>query len=190
MKQVVRHPVVGEVTLSQTGRARRVSITVKPSGEVRLSFPERVSARKALSFLEERVGWIEAARERIAHRMAGVPVLTPEQQVVRREQLRRVAKEYLPGRVAELAAATGLDCRSVTIRATRSKWGSCSARGDLSLSLYLMALPEHLRDYVIVHELAHTVHHNHSARFHALVDRLLGGREKELRRELRGYRTV
>ena len=50
-----------------------------------------------------------------------------------------------------------------------------------------MRLPEHLRDYVILHELCHTVHHNHSAAFHNLCDRCLGGNEKILRRELRRY---
>ena len=52
----------------------------------------------------------------------------------------------------------------------------------------MMLLPPHLRDYVIIHELCHTVHHNHSPRFHALVDRLTGGRERELDKELKGYR--
>ena len=79
--------------------------------------------------------------------------------------------------------------RSVTIRATRSKWGSCNGRNDLSLSLYLMTLPEHLRDFVILHELCHTVHHDHSPRFHALLDRLVGGKEKLLNKELRSYRA-
>lgn len=77
----------------------------------------------------------------------------------------------------------------VTIRASRSKWASCSARNDLSLSLFMMLLPEHLRDFVIVHELCHTVHKNHSREFHALVDSLVGGREKELTRELRRHST-
>jgi len=72
-------------------------------------------------------------------------------------------------------------------RASRTKWGSCSGRNHISLSLFLMTLPEHLRDYVIVHELCHTVHHDHSPRFHALVDRLVGGREKALNRELRAF---
>ena len=67
--------------------------------------------------------------------------------------MRREAMVVLPSRVAELAVRTGLQYRSVTIRATRSKWGSCNGRNDLSLSLYLMTLPEHLRDFVILHEL-------------------------------------
>ncbi len=78
----------------------------------------------------------------------------------------------------------------VTIRAARTKWGSCTGRNDISLSLYLMTLPEHLRDFVIIHELCHTVHHDHSPRFHALVDRLTGGREKALARELKNYGII
>ena len=98
-----------------------------------------------------------------------------------------MAKASLPQRVAYLAAKHSLHYGRVTIRATRSKWGSCTAEGNISLSLYLMTLPEHLRDYIIIHELCHTVHHNHSPRFHALVDKLTEGRERELAKELRQY---
>ena len=98
-----------------------------------------------------------------------------------------MAKASLPQRVAYLAAKHSLHYGRVTIRATRSKWGSCTAEGNISLSLYLMTLPEHLRDYVIIHELCHTVHHNHSPRFHALVNQLTDGRERELAKELRQY---
>ena len=86
-----------------------------------------------------------------------------------------------------LSQLTGLKYAKLTIRASRTKWGSCSGRNTISLSLFLMTLPEHLRDYVIVHELCHTVHHNHSPRFHALVDRMVGGNEKALNRELRAF---
>lgn len=84
----------------------------------------------------------------------------------------------LPERVATIADRLGMRYGRVTIRASRSKWASCSARNDLSLSLFMMLLPEHLRDFVIVHELCHTVHKNHSREFHALVDSPVGGREK------------
>lgn len=115
------------------------------------------------------------------------------QQAVRKgitEAMRREAREILPPMTESVSRRTGLPFRSVTVRAMSSKWGSCSSRNDLSLSVYLMALPDHLIEYVIVHELCHTVHHDHSLQFHALVDKLLGGRKKELNRELKNYRPL
>lgn len=184
----IQHPVVGEILLSPSSRARRVSISVRVSGEVRLSYPARMPAKRALGFLDEKCDWILAARERMARRRAMLPPqLPPEEQKTRIEELRRAAKADLPGRMVRLTEATGLRCEKLTIRASRTKWGSCSGQNHISLSLYLMTLPEVLRDFVILHELCHTVHHNHSPRFHALLDRLTGGREKELSRELRRY---
>ncbi len=188
MTSVYAHPRLGEVTLSRTLRARRVSISVRATGVVRLSFPYGVSQKRALEFLEQKAGWIEAARERLARKRAAMPPqLPPAEQKARIEELRRAAKADLPGRIARLSEATGLKYEKLSIRASRTKWGSCSGRNHISLSLFLMTLPEHLRDYVIVHELCHTVHHNHSPRFHALVDRLVGGREKALNKELRAF---
>ena len=106
------------------------------------------------------------------------------------EALRREARELLPPMVEAASCRTGLDYRSITIRATRSKWGSCSSRNDLSLSVYLILLPDHLIEYIIIHELCHTVHRNHSAAFHSLVDHHLGGHEKELNRELKQYHPL
>lgn len=188
MTSVYAHPRLGEVTLSRTLRARRISISVRATGVVRLSFPYGVSQKRALEFLEQKVGWIEAARERLARKRAAMPPqLPPAEQKARIEELRRAAKADLPDRIARLSEATGLKYEKLSIRASRTKWGSCSGRNHISLSLFLMTLPEHLRDYVIIHELCHTVHHNHSPRFHALVDRLVGGREKALNKELRAF---
>lgn len=188
MTSVYAHPRLGEVTLSRTLRARRVSISVRATGAVRLSFPYGVSQKRALEFLEQKAGWIEAARERLARKRAAMPPqLPPAEQKARIEELRRAAKADLPGRIARLSEATGLKYEKLSIRASRTKWGSCSGRNHISLSLFLMTLPEHLRDYVIIHELCHTVHHNHSPRFHALVDRLVGGHEKALNKELRAF---
>lgn len=188
MTSVYVHPRLGEVTLSQTLRARRISISVRATGVVRLSFPYGVSQKRALAFLEQKAGWIEAACERLSRKRAALPEqLPPAEAKARIEELRRAAKADLPVRIERIAAQTGLKYAKLTIRASRTKWGSCSGRNHISLSLFLMTLPEHLRDYVIVHELCHTVHHNHSPRFHALVDQLVGGREKPLNRELRGF---
>ena len=178
----MRHPVLGDIILSRSVRARRISLTVRPSGEVRLSFPTYVSERRAIAFLEAKAEWVASARRRFAARPKP-PVPTKEEV----ERLRAEAKASLPPRLEMLARRFGLRYGKVTVRAARSKWGSCSWRNDISLSLYLMTLPEHLRDYVMIHELCHTVHHDHSPRFHALVDRLTEGKEKLLARELRSY---
>lgn len=182
-KSLYHHPLLGEVALVCSWRARRVVISVRPSGEVRLTYPRMVGKARALEFLESRVEWVEQSRRRLAERAVHQPEYTPDQI----EQMRREAKKVLPERVALLAERFGFKYGRVSIRASRSKWGSCSGENNISLSLFLMTLPEHLRDYVIIHELCHTVHHNHSASFHALVDRSLGGAEKSLQRELRQH---
>jgi len=159
MITTVEHPRLGEVVLSQSRRARRISISVRGTGRVRLSFPCGVSARRAM----------------------------PAAEKARVEELRRAAKADLPDRIGRLSRITGLKYNKLTIRASRTKWGSCTGTNNISLSLFLMTLPEHLRDFVIVHELCHTVHHAHSPKFHALVDRLVGGNEKALNRELKAF---
>ena len=188
MIATVVHPRLGEVTLAQTSRARRIAVSVRGSGVVRVSFPRWVSQRRALAFLDEKASWVEQARVRLAARQAAVaPPLPPEEEKARIEELRRAAKADLPARIERLSQQTGLRYGKVAVRAARTKWGSCSGRGNISLSLFLMLLPEHLRDFVIIHELCHTVHHDHSPRFHALVDRMVGGREQALNRELRTF---
>ncbi len=181
------HPRLGPVEVVRSPRARRITLSVRASGTVRLSHPWHTARARALEFLDSRVEWVMAARERMARRQAALPRMSPEEERARIEELRRAAKADLPARTERIAAQLGLRYGRLTIRAARTKWGSCTSRNDLSLSLFLMTLPEHLRDYVIVHELCHTVHHDHSPQFHALVDRCVGGREKAPARELRGY---
>ena len=183
MKTIFEHPVLGAITLSQSLRARRISISVRPTGEVRLSYPRIVTTRCALAFLDSKVEWVENTRRRLAEKYSQRPMFTPDEI----EAMCAEAKRTLPPRVEYFARRFGFSYGRVTIRAARSKWGSCSGENNISLSLFLMTLPEHLRDYVIIHELCHTVHHDHSPRFHALVDSLTGGREKQLARELRSY---
>ena len=187
MESRLQHPRLGEITLSRTARARRISLSVKPSGAVRLSFPAGVPPRQALAFLESRIDWVETVRARLAERIAAAPPARTPEEI---EELRRHANAVLPPRVAELAELFGFRYGRITIRAARTKWGCCTSRNNLSLSLFLMTLPAHLRDFVLLHELCHTVHHDHSPRFHALVDRLTDGREKLLARELRSYHIV
>ncbi len=84
-------------------------------------------------------------------------------------QFARRAKIELPGRTWELAAETGAEVRHVTVRNQRSRWGSCSAGGTISLNWRLVQAPDSVRDYIIYHELMHLREMNHSDRFWARV---------------------
>jgi predicted metal-dependent hydrolase len=87
----------------------------------------------------------------------------------------RRARVELPARAWELAATTGVDVKHVTVRNQRSRWGSCSANGTISLNWRLVQTPESVRDYIICHELMHLREMNHSARFWARVEEVFPG---------------
>jgi predicted metal-dependent hydrolase len=100
--------------------------------------------------------------------------------------LKLQAEQLLPQRLALLSTKCGLDYRGLTIRHLKTRWGSCNSQQDITLNYYLMQLPWSLIDYVLVHELAHTRHLNHSPTFWQEVERHVPD-HKARRKELRGY---
>lgn len=87
----------------------------------------------------------------------------------------RRARIELPARTWELAAVTGMEVKHVTVRNQRSRWGSCSANGTISLNWRLVQTPDFVRDYIIYHELMHLREMNHSDRFWARVEEVCPG---------------
>lgn len=100
--------------------------------------------------------------------------------------LRREASRYLPKRLHFFADKYGYRYETVRLTFAKSRWGSCSARGTISLNIALMSLPEELRDYVLLHELAHTKEMNHSADFWRQLESTLPN-ARELNDRLRDY---
>jgi len=86
--------------------------------------------------------------------------------------LRHLASQELPMRLLHLAASHGLSVKRVNVRSQRSRWGSCSRRGTISLNWRLIQMPPYVRDYILLHELAHLREMNHSLRFWREVERL------------------
>ena len=103
--------------------------------------------------------------------------------------LKLEAKEYLPEKVKVLAEKYGFKVNKLALKNIKSRWGSCSRKNNINLSIHLMRLPDHLINYVILHELVHTVHHNHSERFWSMLNSVTGS-AKSLDKELRKYRIV
>lgn len=106
------------------------------------------------------------------------------------EQLRIQAKVYLHNRTIEIAKQYGFKLSDIKIQSSRTRWGSCSGRNSINLSLFLMTVPSHLIDYVIKHELCHTVHHDHSTAFWELMDKVTDNKAHQLRKELAEYRMI
>lgn len=103
--------------------------------------------------------------------------------------LKAEALKHLPGRTAALAKANGLSYGKISVRSMRGRWGHCSANGDICFNIHLMRLPQALIDYVILHELAHTVVFDHSPKFKALLDKLCLGKKALIEKELKKYHT-
>lgn len=97
------------------------------------------------------------------------------------------AEQYIPEKIKELAVNFKFDYNKLTLKNIKSRWGSCSRKNNINLSIHLMRLPEHLINYVILHELVHTVHHNHSKLFWNLLNDVTGN-AKFLDKELQNFR--
>jgi len=102
--------------------------------------------------------------------------------------LRREAKKYLPERVNDLATRYGFSYKEVFVKDLKSRWGSCSAVNNINLNIHLVRLPAQLCDYVILHELVHTVHKNHGKQFWEMLHQLTGN-ARHLAREMKKYQT-
>ena len=102
---------------------------------------------------------------------------------------RKRVKERLVPRLLDMAKERGINVNGVRVSSAKGRWGSCSSKGSINLSLYLVLLPRHLQDYVLQHELTHRLEMNHSPRFWARLDEVCGGKAKALRKEMRGYNT-
>jgi predicted metal-dependent hydrolase len=105
------------------------------------------------------------------------------------EIFRFEAKKILIPRVSKLAKQYGFKYKSVYIKNLKSIWGSCSSINNINLNLHLVRLPEYLSDFIILHELCHTIHKNHGKQFYLLLNKIVDNNERLLNKELKKYIT-
>lgn len=150
-------------------RRRTVALEVTREGRVLVRAPLRMPQGEIKRFVASHAAWLEKAQAKVAARQAAHPPLTEQETAA----LRQRAKELLSDRVAHYAAIMGVTPTSVKITSARTRFGSCSGKNGICFSLYLLQYPEEAIDYVVVHELAHIRHHDHSPAFYAEVAKVL-----------------
>ncbi|MCB9834788.1 M48 family metallopeptidase [Candidatus Nomurabacteria bacterium] len=102
---------------------------------------------------------------------------------------REGARLIIQGRLDYYQAMLGVNYKRFSVKLLKSRWGSCSSLGNLNFNYLIVKLPDQLRDSVIVHELTHLIHPNHSQMFYQTADKVLPGFRK-LSREMRRYHLV
>ena len=147
-------------------RRKRLSIEIKPDGRILVKAPLGLPKSEVDRILEEKRGWIEA-------HLPKNPVVLPKLSFAEIDGLADRALQDIPQRVRKFAPLVGVSYGRITIRNQRSRWGSCSGKGNLNFNCLLMLCPEEVRDYVVVHELCHRKEMNHSAAFWTEVERVL-----------------
>lgn len=176
-------PSVGPVLFFSSNRARHLSITIKPDRTVKVTVPKRVSMAVARKFFESKIHWVRKhltmldRKKPDSNKIELLPVDRDQAKIALGERLDYLARKY------------GFRYNKLFIRNQRTRWGTCSSKNNIGLNMNLHSLSPELRDYVILHELVHTRHKNHSKKFWAELDKLVGD-SKGLKKQLRKYKLT
>ncbi|MDR1033075.1 MAG: M48 family metallopeptidase [Candidatus Nomurabacteria bacterium] len=177
---IIKDPEFGDITVRKSAKSHAVRFSVAPNGGLRVSAPKLMP-----NFLIKQL--LSGQRQAIKkHLSLATREVRSKQEV---EQLRRSAKASLPERIKSLAKQHGFSYSKLRFSTATTRWGSCSNKGTVSLNIAIMNLPEHLQNYVILHELTHTEHMNHSKAFWDRLEQVCPG-AKTLKKQIAKHRPT
>ena len=209
---------IGDVVLRKRRGTKHLRITIASHGKVMVSMPSWTPYAAGVAFARSRADWIQTEKSKRtitaffegcqigkAHRLhfstEAASIRTKDSQIVAPVKYQLVnlnlacdkalkveATNLLPQRLKLLAQQFGFSYKEIEIKKMRSRWGSCSNEKVIALNIYLMQLPWPLIDYVLLHELTHTKHLNHSSEFWAELTRCMPN-AKIIKKQLRNYHT-
>jgi predicted metal-dependent hydrolase len=156
-----------QYSIKRSRRARKVSITVHHTGEVVVTLPLLTSPFTAHRFVEKKSDWIRAMQQKLKKKFENKTVINQ----TRKDYLKhkKMAFRFIKERLEYYNRIYNFKYRRVAIRNQKSRWGSCSSKGNLNFNYALVHLPLELADYIVVHELCHIKELNHSKKFWNLV---------------------
>ena len=156
---------------------KTLAIEIRPDMRVIVRAPYQASGSYIEQFISDRADWIVEHLRKMEQKNRQCNEALPVKKLSN-DEIKKLADKactYSPGRVAHFAPLVGVTYGRITIRNQRTRWGSCSSRGNLNFNCLLMLTPPEVIDYVVVHELCHRKEMNHSWRFWDEVAKVLPG---------------
>ena len=166
---------IGEVSFYSSKKAKNLIINIKKNNQIKVAVPLNVSFDEAVKFTLSKSKWIKNTQLKLSKKI-----------ILHDNYDKNLARKMLIDRLIKISKKIGLSFNKVSIRNQKTRWGSCSFANNISLNIKLINLPEKLIDYVIYHELVHTVEKNHSSNFWNLLNHYLP-ESKKLNKELNNY---
>lgn len=164
-----------KIIVYKTNR-KSLSLSVNDDLDVIVRAPKSLPNRKINEFVNKNREWIDSAIERKKTELAKFALSDEEIQ-----ELIKEAQAYVPLRVEYFSSIMNLKPTSVKITKAKKRFGSCSSKNSLCFSCFLMNYPAEAIDYVVVHELAHIKHHNHSKEFYELINTFMPDYKKRIK---------
>jgi len=146
-----------------------MALQIEEDGQVTVRVPRTVTEAQAEEFARRHGEWILKTRKRVLQNASWRRSYTEAEKQTGKQRLSRKLEERLP----LFASVMGVSYGRVSIRDQRTRWGSCSGKGNLNFNWKLSLVPDEILDYVVVHELAHRIEMNHSANFWREVEKIL-----------------
>ena len=159
-------------------RRRTLSVEIGKEGEILVRAPKWATKREISLFLQKNSAWIANHKEKALKRLERSKDL-PKLSETELNHLVKIARKKIPERVAYYAPLVGVNYGRISIRKQHTRWGSCSKDGNLNFNVLLLLAPPEVLDSVVVHELCHRVHMNHSKEFYDLLYRVYPGYDQQ-----------
>jgi len=184
--QTTQLPGLPPVTFTKSTKARHLRMTIYPDRTIRVTIPTRTTLKTAQNFLQQRLPWARKHLDKLSE-LQTVQNSAPTMPAL----CRTTARTALTTRLNHLAQKHGFKYNRLFVRNQKTKWGTCSSKNNISLNINLVRLPQEIQDYVIIHELVHLHHKNHSKKFWAEMEKLVPGyKERRERLKLKPGNTV
>lgn len=170
-KRVELHERIVEYALIKSVRARNMRITIHQNGKMTVTIPRKMDESVVEPFLVKKATWILEKTDYF--KTFGSPRLSKKEEEKRFFTHTHQALMYARERIGYFNVFYLFRVHSITIRNQRTRWGSCSKKGNLSFNYKIVFLPPRLADYIIVHELCHLAELNHSQKFWRLIEKTI-----------------